>query len=117
MRRLIQVGMGGMGAHWASVVASSDKWQAAAYVDTDRTNLMAAAARHGMPRNRCYTSLARALREVEAEALLDVTPQTSRKEVCSAAMESNLHVLCENCLLYTSPSPRDRTRSRMPSSA
>ena len=24
---------------------------------------------------------------------------------------------CEPCLLYTSPSPRDRTRSRMPSSA
>ena len=26
-------------------------------------------------------------------------------------------LLLENCLLYTSPSPRDRTRSRMPSSA
>ena len=25
--------------------------------------------------------------------------------------------LCTPCLLYTSPSPRDRTRSRMPSSA
>ena len=25
--------------------------------------------------------------------------------------------LYDNCLLYTSPSPRDRTRSRMPSSA
>ena len=24
---------------------------------------------------------------------------------------------CIDCLLYTSPSPRDRTRSRMPSSA
>ena len=24
---------------------------------------------------------------------------------------------CDRCLLYTSPSPRDRTRSRMPSSA
>ena len=24
---------------------------------------------------------------------------------------------CDGCLLYTSPSPRDRTRSRMPSSA
>ena len=24
---------------------------------------------------------------------------------------------CKTCLLYTSPSPRDRTRSRMPSSA
>ena len=26
-------------------------------------------------------------------------------------------VVYNNCLLYTSPSPRDRTRSRMPSSA
>ena len=25
--------------------------------------------------------------------------------------------ICKSCLLYTSPSPRDRTRSRMPSSA
>ena len=29
--------------------------------------------------------------------------------------KSNIHV--QLCLLYTSPSPRDRTRSRMPSSA
>ena len=28
--------------------------------------------------------------------------------------EGDLHI---DCLLYTSPSPRDRTRSRMPSSA
>ena len=28
-----------------------------------------------------------------------------------------LHTEINNCLLYTSPSPRDRTRSRMPSSA
>ena len=27
------------------------------------------------------------------------------------------HIEFRNCLLYTSPSPRDRTRSRMPSSA
>ena len=27
------------------------------------------------------------------------------------------HVMYQHCLLYTSPSPRDRTRSRMPSSA
>ena len=29
----------------------------------------------------------------------------------------NAKKLYESCLLYTSPSPRDRTRSRMPSSA
>ena len=41
------------------------------------------------------------------------------------ALQDNLKILdkvlkdCQNtsCLLYTSPSPRDRTRSRMPSSA
>ena len=31
--------------------------------------------------------------------------------------ENYLIVLAGACLLYTSPSPRDRTRSRMPSSA
>ena len=29
----------------------------------------------------------------------------------------NIRTEAESCLLYTSPSPRDRTRSRMPSSA
>ena len=29
----------------------------------------------------------------------------------------DLEIKVTNCLLYTSPSPRDRTRSRMPSSA
>ena len=32
-------------------------------------------------------------------------------DVCAKGVDLN------NCLLYTSPSPRDRTRSRMPSSA
>ena len=32
-------------------------------------------------------------------------------------MTSYLRDMCKFCLLYTSPSPRDRTRSRMPSSA
>ena len=32
-------------------------------------------------------------------------------------MAARTDVLAASCLLYTSPSPRDRTRSRMPSSA
>ena len=32
-------------------------------------------------------------------------------------LRSLLEALVGPCLLYTSPSPRDRTRSRMPSSA
>src|SRR5665811_2095929 len=32
-------------------------------------------------------------------------------------IKTRLHTQVDTCLLYTSPSPRDRTRSRMPSSA
>ena len=32
-------------------------------------------------------------------------------------LENTFSSVSQNCLLYTSPSPRDRTRSRMPSSA
>ena len=32
-------------------------------------------------------------------------------------IEESLDIMFWACLLYTSPSPRDRTRSRMPSSA
>ena len=34
-----------------------------------------------------------------------------------AVMKQVEHRRAKDCLLYTSPSPRDRTRSRMPSSA
>ena len=36
---------------------------------------------------------------------------------CDPDNEAAVNALLEICLLYTSPSPRDRTRSRMPSSA
>ena len=42
---------------------------------------------------------------------------TSINEVVCHGIPSDDVVLKEGCLLYTSPSPRDRTRSRMPSSA
>ena len=40
-----------------------------------------------------------------------------RKQFVGLLTEDPNKVLPEGCLLYTSPSPRDRTRSRMPSSA
>ena len=39
---------------------------------------------------------------------------TSEKEIKDFVLGTLYHY---DCLLYTSPSPRDRTRSRMPSSA
>ena len=54
----------------------------------------------------------------------DLNAQMALIEQCEADKETlrgNVRELqttvSNNCLLYTSPSPRDRTRSRMPSSA
>ena len=57
------------------------------------------------------------IKEVEVIAIADSIQ--SRLDGSSKA-EGNISGQAEggvNCLLYTSPSPRDRTRSRMPSSA
>ena len=43
-----------------------------------------------------------------------------RRSICSIGLNTTAmidSVINNCCLLYTSPSPRDRTRSRMPSSA
>ena len=44
-------------------------------------------------------------------------PTSSYTDDGTLCEEGNNCVLGGSCLLYTSPSPRDRTRSRMPSSA
>ena len=41
----------------------------------------------------------------------------SRDELLIEIQTGSFAAMGKNCLLYTSPSPRDRTRSRMPSSA
>ena len=48
--------------------------------------------------------------------IANLIAQTGRPALVLAHNKTLAAQLC-NCLLYTSPSPRDRTRSRMPSSA
>ena len=49
----------------------------------------------------------------------DPHPDATKLSVCTVAVgaDAPLQIVCGACLLYTSPSPRDRTRTRMPSSA
>ena len=80
-------------------------------------------------------STLRALREAELDvvvidnASLDATTTIVRRDFPEVALIANRTNVgfaravnqglqqADGCLLYTSPSPRDRTRSRMPSSA
>ena len=54
----------------------------------------------------------------QGDLLLIRVDTIDTSELVEAASDGDRHILYPNtCLLYTSPSPRDRTRSRMPSSA
>ena len=48
---------------------------------------------------------------------VDMSVRTVYRDLDAIDRELQVGVWSEGCLLYTSPSPRDRTRSRMPSSA
>ena len=50
------------------------------------------------------------------ELIVDMQPYIPQIQL-DANLIAHLDCLLGFCLLYTSPSPRDRTRSRMPSSA
>ena len=50
-------------------------------------------------------------------AQANATTQALRSNLSQAQATINMQKAQITCLLYTSPSPRDRTRSRMPSSA
>ena len=61
------------------------------------------------------SSLARSMPEERYADWETFMESVRRGESIISAFEPGLW--CASCLLYTSPSPRDRTRSRMPSSA
>ena len=46
-----------------------------------------------------------------------IATQIDRFDIDEEYKTDKQNEFIETCLLYTSPSPRDRTRSRMPSSA
>ena len=55
--------------------------------------------------------------EAGAKVVIWDIDENAAKEAIDKVKSENLSHQVVDCLLYTSPSPRDRTRSRMPSSA
>ena len=56
--------------------------------------------------------------DVVIEVLDARVPFSSRNPLIETIRQQTPHIkLLNNCLLYTSPSPRDKRQSRMPSSA
>ena len=72
---------------------------------------------HASGGNRARPVLARLLERVQSGDTLVVVRIDRLARSLSHLLEVIERLEAKGCLLYTSPSPRDRTRSRMPSSA
>ena len=55
------------------------------------------------------------LLKYDIDAMRERWLRTEHKYDCISRAQNNINI--KTCLLYTSPSPRDRQKSRMPSSA
>jgi len=98
---LIQVGVGGWGWSWAEIVKHSKDWEAVAYVDVSKDNLTKAANFYNMSENNCYNDFDEALKKVEADAVLCVTPPEFHADITIRALESGLNVLVEKPIADT----------------
>ena len=96
--RFIQVGVGGFGRLWTDLLAGSEDAELVAAVDVDPEALQGAARRAELPEEACYDELPRALDEVEADAVVNVTPPAVHRGVALEAFERGLHVLTEKPL-------------------
>ena len=67
--------------------------------------------------DRVKTYLDKALKIDNSHTLAHLSKGLWHAEIINQAGKTLAKALYGACLLYTSPSPRDRTRSRMPSSA
>ena len=102
MQRIIQVGVGGYGSRWLSTVMATGEHAAyAALVDVSEAALAAARQETGIPESRCFSSLAAALDQVDADAVLCIVPPAHHEGVIVPALESGLHVLSEKPLADT----------------
>jgi predicted dehydrogenase len=96
--RLIQVGLGGFGRGWASLLRGAEGVELAAVADPDPHAREWAATDLGLPPNGIYPALADALLAVDAEAVLVATPPETHRAVAEAALAAGRHVLLEKPL-------------------
>ncbi len=99
--RIIQCGVGGHGAGWLKLIATSEEAQHAALVDINAAQLAQAATAANVPADRCFSALSDALRKVEADAVLTVTPPAIHYQHAREAFAAGKHLLSEKPIADT----------------
>ena len=105
--RFIQVGVGGFGRVWVSLLASDEEAEIAALVDVDEAALARGADTTGVSGEACFSDFREAFSQVEADAVVNVTPPAVHRDVLLAAFEQGLDVLTEKPLAADMDSARE----------
>ena len=95
---VIQVGIGGMGSTWLRAVQRSPLVEFAGFVEINDEIARAQAEAYHFDSSLIFQSLPEALENVEADAVINVTPPEIHREICVAALEAGLPVLTEKPL-------------------
>ena len=93
--RIIQVGVGGFGGCWQDVFKKTPEVQVVGLVDISKDSLKNACQHFGHSESICYTSFKDALKNVEADAAVVVTPPKFHRAPVVQALEAGLHVISE----------------------
>lgn len=96
--RVIQVGVGGFGNCWTSVILESNEVSLVGFVDVKAEILKEQASQYSISPEICFAGLDRAIEEVQADAVVNVTSPAFHKAVNFGAFEAGLHVLSEKSL-------------------
>ena len=93
--RLIHIGVGGRGKWPVNMVPNRDDYQSVALVDIREDHLETAMGVTGLPESSCFRTLDQALNNVEADAVVVITPPDLHTEHCLEALRDGKHVLVE----------------------
>lgn len=96
--RCIVVGLGGRGQHWVSVCQQMDIVTLVAGVDPVDKRREEVKAKFGLKDEQLFASLEDALKSVEADFVLDVTPPSVRERIAEEALGHGLPVLAEKAM-------------------
>ena len=96
--KVIQVGIGNRGDSWLSAIADSDVVELAGCVEISDHFIEQQSAKYNIPRDTIFPTLAEALQNIEADAVIDVTPPGLHLSVAGTAMDAGLPVLAEKPL-------------------
>ena len=99
--KVIQVGIGGMGNAWLRAVQESPNVEYAALVEVNDAIAAAQVERFNLQGIAVYRTLPEALKAVEVDGVINVTPPQFHQEVSVTALEAGIPVLSEKPLADT----------------